>query len=307
SGIGLSATVNKGIINEATPVLNENFSAYSADDDLIKLLSKFPPLAAPFVQLNFSGETQKLLLQKIGNITSAYSLMTYWNNNGQKYGIWTGSHFWRWFSHYHNDKNNFEEIDAFFGQIVQYLTVIEDKRQFKISLPKLVFSENDKVSIGATLLDKNLKAYLKSTVNLKIENEKGDVFPFVMNPEIDQYSTLVSHLPEGDYTAIAQTKIGNESFSASARFSISANNIETSNLTANHQLLNLLSANSNGKSFYLNQLKLIKEELNKTEYKTSIVRERKTMSLLINEKLIAFVIIALMSFEWATRKILGSY
>lgn len=304
---GLKALGSAAASNQAHPILVGGFSLFDVEKKEVELFSKYPPVSTPMVKFSFSGEAYPMLNQKIGNVESSYQMLTFWNHANTKYGVFTGSNFWRWASHNFKNEGDYTRVDDLFGKMVQYLTVKADRRQFKVKLGKRIFSENERIILTADLLDKNLNPYSKGSIELLLTEEGGKEFSFSFSNRGNYYTADLGTLPSGSYTYKSVAKIGNEKFNATGSFIVKALNKELSRLTADHQMLRQLSANTNGKFFKLGNFDELMEELKQPKFKTSVIKEKEQLSQLIDEKWIAILIIMLMGLEWGVRKFLGSY
>lgn len=307
ANFGIKALGSGASSNDAHPVLVGGFSLFDVEKQEVEVFSKYPPVSTPMVKFSFAGEVNPMLNQKIGNVESSYQMLTFWSHNNTKYGIFTGSNIWRWASHNFKNDENYTHVDDLFGKMVQYLTVKADRRQFKVKLGKRIFSENERIRLTADLLDKNLNPYTKGSIELLLTEENGKEYSFSFSNRGNNYAADLGTLPSGSYTYKAVAQIGKEKFNASGAFVVKALNKELTKLTANHQLLRQLSANTNGRFFKLNEFDALMEELKQPKFKTSVIKEKEQLSQLIDEKWIAILIIMLMGLEWGVRKFLGSY
>ena len=74
-----------------------------------------------------------------------------------------------------------------------------------------------------------------------------------------------------------------------------------------HQMLNNLSAESNGKLFYPGEWDKLADALMNSEDIVSTSRSTKETLPLIEYKIIFFLLVLLLGAEWFTRKRMGSY
>jgi hypothetical protein len=111
----------------------------------------------------------------------------------------------------------------------------------------------------------------------------------------------------GDYTYIAQTKLGNQNHQISGRFSVRAMNVEQLNLRADHQLLNLISIQTDAEMLYPNQLDELKSMLISREDVKPVIYVERGFHELLNLKWILILLILILSFEYFLRRYLGAY
>ena len=82
-------------------------------------------------------------------------------------------------------------------------------------------------------------------------------------------------------------------------------NIEFLNKIANHQILNDLSKITGGKSYNLNNLNLLINNLNNNKDSFISTRFEDKLIQLIDYELILLILLVLISFEWFVRKYNG--
>ena len=83
------------IVNEVQAEINEGFSLFTIDDDLRKL-TKFPPVTTEASQTVKPNGNNTLLTQKIGNVKTAYPLLTFFEKQNRKIGRFSGEGLWKW-------------------------------------------------------------------------------------------------------------------------------------------------------------------------------------------------------------------
>jgi len=106
----------------------------------------------------------------------------------------------------------------------------------------------------------------------------------------------------GNYSYTASTSLGGKKFTASGSFYVNALIAEYQQTTANHQLLNTISKQSNGKIFMPADLLKIADEILKNENIKTISYEDRKYDELINMKWLFGLILILLSVEWFLRK-----
>jgi hypothetical protein len=92
----------------------------------------------------------------------------------------------------------------------------------------------------------------------------------------------------------------------SGEFLVTAQNIESQNLTADFGLLRKLSAESGGRFFNEGDLGKVNDDLSSLQAKT-VVHSEDSFHPMINLKVVFFLLLFLLSLEWFTRKFFGSY
>jgi hypothetical protein len=113
-------------------------------------------------------------------------------------------------------------------------------------------------------------------------------------------------MPPGEYTYRSVVKLGGKEYSDTGKFAVKEIQLETSDLVARHDLLRQMALLSGGKTFSLEQLNDLKNDLLEAEVKPVVYTQRKT-SPLINFKWLFFSILIFLGVEWFLRRYFGSY
>jgi len=137
--------------NDVSARLVPGFNLFTLSDDLKQALPKFPPLTAPFGEFSAGPGATTILKQRIGRVDTEFPLVVVGESRGVRTGVIAGSGLWQWRLFDYLEYNDHEHFDELLSQITQYLTVQEDKRRFRVSLPENLFDENEPVQLDAEL------------------------------------------------------------------------------------------------------------------------------------------------------------
>ncbi|MGA1544302.1 MAG: hypothetical protein ACO388_05730 [Saprospiraceae bacterium] len=294
--------------NEVLALLNSSFNLFTLEDGWDNIIPSFPPLKTPFANFEISPNAQIWWYQMIGKVETKYPLMVFQEQDATKTGVLLGEGLWKWrLSDYLNNQahNNFDGVLA---KMIQYLSVIEDKRRLQVSLPNRIMDENQPVLLEAILYNKSFEPINTADVFLTLMNQEGKAFEFLFTPTNPNYYQLnAGILPSGDYSYSAQSTIGGETLVAEGQFSIQTIAIENYNSQANTGLMKTISNQSGGKNYTTKQLKELEEELNNSsEYLSVIYENSKTVSA-IHLKWLFFLTVGFLTLEWFLRRYFGSY
>lgn len=293
--------------NEVQTFVGNNFNLFTIDDILKQEIRKFPPVIAPFGDFKASTNAQTLLYQKIGSVESEYPLLSFGEENGIKTGVFAAEGIWKWRLFNYLQNKNHDVIDELLGKTIQYLTLKEDKRKFRVSVNKNVFNENERIYFDAELYNQSYELINDSDVSLKIKNGSGKVYPFTMNKTDKAYFLDAGLFPVGNYTFTGSVNSGGKALTYSGKFSIQPIQLEGFETTANHGLLKLMSQKYNGAMVYQDNLMALADSIEaKNSIKPVIYSTNQTRSI-INLKWIFFLILFLLSIEWFARRFFGAY
>ncbi|WP_316734527.1 hypothetical protein [Pedobacter aquatilis] len=291
-----------GSVQEVYPDFANGFTIFNFTEENIKTFSNFDPLLAPFGRLTVNASATPVLNQRIGKISTQQPLLFFTNENGLKAGYLMGEGLWRWKLAEAENETPQSALNDLISKTIQYLSVKDDKRRFKVFTSKSAYDENESIQFNATLYNESYQPVNESEVQLQIKNEAGKLFNYVFSKTENGYQLDAGTMPAGNYSYVANTSLGGKKFSASGSFYVNALIAEYQQTTANHQLLNTISKQSDGKFFIPNDLVKIADEILKNENIKTISYEDRKYDELINLKWLFGLILILLTTEWFLRK-----
>jgi hypothetical protein len=291
-----------GSVQEVYPDFANGFTSFNLTEEDKKQFSTFDPLLTPFGRLTVNASATPVFNQRIGKISTEQPLLFFTNENGLKVGYLMAEGLWRWkLSEGENDLQQ-SGLDDLISKTIQYLSVKDDKRRFKVFNSKSAYDENENIQFNGTLYNDSYQAVNESEVNLQVKNEAGKVFNYIFSKTENAYQLDAGTMAAGNYSYIASTVLSGKKFTASGSFYVNALIAEYQQTTANHQLLNTISKQSNGKLFMPADLLRIADEILKNENIKTISYEDRKYDELINMKWLFGLILILLGTEWFLRK-----
>jgi len=300
SGIGPS--VNNVLARNAS-----SFNLFKMDNDFLGSLRKYPPVQSPFGQYQASPDAAVLLSQQIGSLETDYPLIAFNKGKSPRIGVMTATGLWRWRIHNYKESGEHTAFDDMIAQIMQYVGVKDDKRQFRLASSENVYNENQRILLDAQLFNDSYEMINDSEVTVKITDEDNKAFNYTMVADELGYRLDVGTLPVGNYSARATTSWNGERFTASTRFSIRPIELEKYRSQADHNVLRDMSRITGGSLFYPDQVDQLVSLLNNNDtVKPIAFQELKTRKMLDNPLWLALIIV-LLAAEWIIRRYFGSY
>lgn len=296
----------RGQWDEITPVVNSNFRDFSFSDNSNGAFARYPPAQVPFGKFSFPPKANILLYQRIGSVVTDRPQLLSWEDGNRKIAALIGEGIWRWRLSEFADNGNTEAFDELFSKLIQYLSTLEDKRKFRCFPLQNEFSDYEPVVIESQVYNDLFELVYGNTIQLQLRDEQGKVtnYNYTTSPGSSRYR--IGGLKEGVYRFKASTNVGNKTEEVTGQFLVKAQNIEAQNLTADYQLLRKLSAESGGKFYTADQLGNLANDISAIKA-TSLIHSDESFNQLINLKWVFFLLLALISMEWFTRKYSGSY
>jgi hypothetical protein len=185
---------------------------------------------------------------------------------------------------------------------VQYLSSRDDKRKFRVYPAKNSFDENERVLLNAELYNDAYELLNTPDVSISLKNRDGESYSFLFSRSGNAYTLDAGILPAGEYSFDANTRLGTKAYKAAGQFLIRQQQAEFQQTRANHQLLFALAEQNGGSMIFPNQLSRLPELIKANENVKTIVYEDRKYEDAINYKIIFFLILALLSVEWFSRK-----
>lgn len=305
-GAGLSVTEGKGKMNEAQPSVAHGFSLFMISDAFAKTIGSYPPLSSPFGIYRSNADAYPMLAQKINGTESGIPLMQFSASGNRRTGILAGEGLWRWRLRNFSDAQSHDIVNEFIVKSVQYLSVREEKKPFRIA-GKNNFTESEPVVFDAELYNEAEELVNTPEVSMTITNSKGEAYPFTFSKTEKAYTLNAGVFPSGLYKYTAFAKLGDKNYSQSGQFTVSELQAELSETIADHQLLNFLSVKSGGALVYPRELDRLKSLILKRDDIKPVVYSQLKLTDLVNLKWFFFLLLLFLSAEWFLRKRSGSY
>lgn len=304
---GYTFTGIKPMPNDVTPLLDESFGLFTLEENSIKTLLKFPPLAAVYGSYNSKQEAYVFLRQQMGSVKTNLPLISFTDFNNRKEGFVFGEGLWRWRLHDYLQNENHTTFNTVVNKIVQYLSVKKDRNRFKVRIPNRIFNENDEIEFYADYFNESFEPVNTFDASIKILNESGKDFSYTFLKEDNRYYLNIGQLPPGNYTYTATVNCGVNMFSDRGSFVVKALQVETQDLTANHALLRNIAYKSGAMFYTANQLQLLEQELLNKNNRKPIIHTERTYTDLINWPYIFILLLLIITTEWFIRKFYGGY
>jgi len=295
---------NQGRINESQALFNIDFTAFTLEPNTVLSISDLPPLNVPYGFYNASIGTESLLYQKIGQVNTQTPLWTFSNQNGEKTAYLFGEGFWRWklFDFVKNESHL--ASNELVSKTIQYLTVKEDKRKFRVYPLKNVYEEDESVKFLAELYNASYETINTANIQLNLTDANKKTYNYNFSPIGKTYQLDLGFLNPGIYTYKAKASGVNEVITG--KLIIKPLQIELVNTKADFGLLREMAKNNAGQFYTAEKFEACIEDLKKNNSITSVSYNEKRPDELINLKWIFFLLLFIISAEWFIRKYEGA-
>lgn len=293
--------------DEVQAKVDTRFVAFLLDPRISEELPRFNPLTSAFGQFSANPSAQVLLWKRIGKVDTDQPLLALGEHNGVRTGVILGEGLWKWRLFDYMQHQNHEIFNEILGKTVQYLSIKEDKRKFRVNLDKSIFGENEAIQLAAELYNDNYERINTPDVSLVIRHTDGREFPFIFNRQGRGYSLNAGILPPGSYAYKAQVTHNGVVHTYEGKFSVQPIQLELFESVANHGVLRQLTERFGGAVVYPDALSGLAEQIaSKGQIKPVIYQTAKTTPLL-NIKWLFALLAGLLALEWFLRRYYGAY
>jgi len=303
----LEVSGSNSSVNEVQARYNNKFSLFNYDGTDATILEDFPPMKSPYGDYKAAPTAQVFLSQKIGSVETSYPLLVFQQAGSSKTAVMAGEGLWKWRMFDYVKNENHRITNELVSKTVQYLSVKNDKRQFRVNQPKNLFDENENISFDAELYNDSYELVNEAEANLKVTDEEGKDYTFVFSKTAQAYTLDAGILPVGDYRFAGRTVYNGKDLTSSGRFTVRTVELEALNATADHNLLQLLSQNYGGEMTNLGGLAALGDKIMQSDGMKSVQYNSNKTKSIINLRWLFFILLAILSIEWFVRKYNGAY
>lgn len=292
--------------DEVTPIVNPALTQFSISSEAASAFAGFPPASVHFGKMQVRTGAATLLFQRVGSITTDKPLLALVAEDSRKIGMMLGEGLWRWRLNEFDRTENTIYFDEVFGKLLQYLSTTEDKRRFRSYPVRQEFADTEPVIFESQVYNDIFEPVYGNTVEIDITHEDGKRtnYNYVISPGNTRYQ--IGGLKEGVYRYRASTNLNGKTESVRGEFAVVERQAELQNLTADFDLLRKLSENTGGSFYTASNLSQLQADLRQTQA-TSVIHTEETYDSMINLKWIFWLLLLLVTAEWALRKFYGSY
>ena len=292
--------------DQVFPSLNGNFSLFTYAEENRPNISNYPPVQVPFGRLQVASWGQVLLQQRVGRIETDKPLLVVGIQEEKKTAVMLGEGLWQWRVQEYAATEGFKAFDELVQKTVQLLATRDDRRRFKVYPLEEEVLDTEGVVFETEVYNKIYERIWGQPVDLLITDEAGKQYRYSYQNTRNNPRYAVQNLPQGVYQYRATTSLEGEALASTGRFSVQNLQLESLELTANHNLLKGLSEKTGGNYYHYQQQEQLLQDLNQLEAKNIITADEAYESALSLEWLLALLLL-LVSVEWFVRKYNGGY
>lgn len=305
-GAGVEVSGAQRTWTDAQAAVVPDFALFTLDPEDTRAYERFPPLQVPFGQYALGRGATALMTQKIGVVRTPYPLFAIRSQGERHAAITCGEGLWRWRLADQQQNATNAHFDKLVRKLVQYLALKQDKSRFRVRHAQ-EFAQNEPVALDAELYNASYERVNTPEATISLKDEDGKELAYTFSRTGDAYHLEAGALPAGRYGWTAGATLNGERLTAKGEFLVKPLVAEQLSSVADHALWQSIAARTEG----------IRVAPTALDQLVEAVRARKTLvprsyahasfSDLIGLRWLFFVLLALLTLEWALRRRNGSY
>ncbi len=303
---GLEITNGQRMTNDAQAGMNPDFALFNFEAEEARAFERFPPLQVPIGTYGTGRGAAALMTQKVGVVRTKYPLMLFQAQGERHSATLCGEGLWRWRLADQQLFGSHAHFDKLVHKTVAYLALKQDKSRFRVRHPQ-EFAQNEKVKLEAELYNASYEPVNTPEATIRLADESGKDLAYTFSRKGTGYALDAGILPPGRYTWKAAATLDGEHLAASGEFLVKELVAERASTVADHDLWAGIAARTQGLMAHADEMDRIVDAI--TTKKAIVPRSyaHASFSDLIGLRWIFFILLALLTLEWALRRRSGTY
>ncbi|SET56533.1 VWA domain-containing protein [Hymenobacter actinosclerus] len=304
-GTGLTVQPRGSQTDDVTPVPNPGFSRFTFEEDALRRFSEYPPVPVPFGEARLSGGAEAALWQQVGRVATQKPLLVFGGTPARRQATLLTEGSWQWRLQEaveHDDRP--EAYDRLVLRTLQLLTQNANRKRLDVYPTQDAFNSSDDVTFGAETYNAIFERTYGEPVTLTLTDEQQKTRTFTFAPTPDGAPVHLGELPAGLYRYQARATLGGQAQQDAGEVLVQEQQLEALQSRADHNLLAQLARRGGQRLYFPAQLDQLTQDIEKAGYKP-VIYEQEDLKDLINLKWLFFLLLTLVTAEWATRKYSG--
>jgi len=279
---------------------NSQFNAFALDNIGFE---QMPPLQNPFGTITITGNANVLLQSRIRNIVSGNPLLVFTENGAKRNAYLFGENIWKWRVESHLKTKSFDQFDIFIDKTIQFLASNALKKSLVVQHESF-YNSGETIEITAQYFNKNYEFDENARLTIQLKNKKTNAvknYDFLKGN--GEYKVNLDGLEAGQYGFVVKENQSKTSYSGN--FEVLDFEIEKQFVNPDVARLTQLAANTNGKTYYPNQVDALIKALSENPNYVPVQKAVITQSPLIDWKGLLIILIVSLAVEWFVRKYNG--
>ena len=192
------------------------------------------------------------------------------------------------------------------NKTVQYVTVKDDRRRFRSSPTKNLFSTDETIAFTAELYNQTFQLVNDPEAFLVVRDADGNEYSYTFTRAENTYVLDIGRFAEGEYSYTAFTDYEGQRQQVAGRFNVQQIMLESYITQADHGLLYAMTEKFGGRVFYPSDMSAIADVIATQEPKPVIYQSGRNSPLLNIQWLFA-ILMFILGLEWFLRRYHGAY
>ncbi len=288
------------------PAFNPLFDKFIYSEENLEVLNDYVPVKVPFANYRILPQAAVMLYQRVGKVQTKKPLFLMQKSGDWASAVFLGEGMWMWRMQEYAKNQSHKAFDEMINKTIQFLSAREDRRKFKVYPIKKEFLNNEPVIFETEIYDDIYERIYGQKITLRIRDQDNNTsgYTYVTSERNSRYR--ISGLENGIYQYTASVMLKGKKEVVTGVFTVHDLQIETTNLTADHQLLENLAERNGGQFYSDSQIDKLKDDLLAMEKTYKIYSSEKYLAI-INMQWGFFLLVLLVTAEWFLRKFYGSY
>ena len=282
------------------PIYNLSFSSFQLENTDF---SNYPPLQAPFGEIDITTSADVILNQRITGIETDNPLLAAIETDGRREAVLFGTGIFQWRSQSFLDTRSFESFDGFIEKLAQFSASDTRRDRLQAEYERFYYGGSG-IVIRAQFFDKNY--IFDSGAKLQFElstTSDGVVYQSPMVLSRTNYTLTLPTLEPGSYSFQIREMASN--LSTSGAFTVIDYNMENQVIQADFTKMKSASQATEGMAVTISQIDLLINQLLSDMKYTPVQRETIENVPLIQFWWLLLVIALAAGAEWFIRKYNG--
>jgi hypothetical protein len=241
----IHTTVSPAVPHDIFCVYRTAFNAFTVPQNIQSVTDKMPPLTVSAGNIQTAPGASILFTQKT-NLATDQTPLWILQQGSVPSAVLLGEGLWRWRLYEYKNFNDHSVIDECIRQTVAFLAANNNEKPFTVALPKYVWSDQEAITLNASLLNANNEQVNAPDVQLTIADSAGRKQQFSFERSGSAYSLNIGVWAGGTYAYTARTTYNDKPYTASGSFVVESMPLELMESGADYPLLYGLARKYNG-------------------------------------------------------------
>ncbi len=303
--LGVQMTTSGDLTQTHQAQLNPTFTALEWPEGLAEAVREWPPILGPFEQVTWSPAWSTLANRQFGDVETNDA---FWglrgSSSGSKQLLCIGEGLWRWRMRSFAQTRSHDLFDTFIQRQVQFLAA-EDLRKRLIVQTEKRIGADQRMQFSGQAFDAAWTPMRDATIELKLTDEKDQVFTRTMLPAARGFAADFGRMPAGTYRWQALSTLDGTAFDDAGMVIVEDSQIERTHAAADLDVLAQV-AEATGGSFlgYWKNIEAtaVGDAIAAAGIPSTIRHEQTQLQAAIDWRSWLLLALALLTVEWIVRR-----